>query len=306
MNKYDSYQNAAPIVAGKLIRAAGQRMLRAQAATIVLILAAVAVLLLVTLPALRNAGSIRALVLTGRAERRLLWAVLLVAPIAAVIVPITPEPVEYALTTGTAGATQAATALELALGTTVDHRRALVLVGVVVAVGLAVAAEGQGDAVAVVAGEVLVRAAGAVAVRLVGEVLAVVLAVTEPGAGNAEAVEALELILGAVGARPAMGLVRVVAAVVVAVAQPVLADAAIGARTHHMDAGRLAVLLQVGHLVGSLLLRLAGILVGLTGILAVGILLARLAGIVLDQHSQIHAERLLFVVRPAYEPIAAT
>lgn len=64
---------------------------------------------------------------------------------------------------------------------------------------------------------------------------------------NAEAVLALKLILRAVGSCAAVRLIRVIAAVVVTVAEPILIDAAIGLRAHDMQPALLALLLQLGH-----------------------------------------------------------
>lgn len=245
--QWSAYQNAASVVAGEFVGAAGQGMLRAHVAAIVLILAAIAVLLLVALPALGYAGAIGALVFAGGALGRLLLAVLLVAPVAAVVVAVTAKAIEYALSTGPAGTAQSAAALELALRTAVDDGRALQLIGVVITIAFAITAKGQRDAVAIVAGEVLVGAATAIAVRLVRVILAIVFAIADPLPRNAEAVLALKLILGAIGAGAAVRLIGVVAAVVVAIAQPVLVDAAIGLGAHHMQAALLALLLQLGH-----------------------------------------------------------
>lgn len=205
--KLVAYQNATSVVAGVFIGAASERVLRIHVAAIILILAAITVLLLVALPALGDAGAVGAFVLAGHALGRLLLAVLLIAPVPTIVVAIATEAIQYALATRTASASKTTTALEFALGATVDHGRTLVLIRVVVAVAFAVAPEGQGDAVTVVAGEVLAGAAAAIAVHFIGEVLAIVLAIAEPLPRNAEAVLALKLILGAIGACAAVRLV---------------------------------------------------------------------------------------------------
>lgn len=314
-------------------------MLWIHVAAIVFILAAIAILLLVALPALGDAGAVGAFVLAGHALRRLLLAVLLIAPVPAIIVAIATEAIQYALATWTASASKTTTALELALRAAVDHGRTLVLIRIVVTVAFAVAAEGQGDAVAVIAGEVLVGAATAIAVHLIGEVLAIVLAIAEPLARNAEAVLALELILGAIGPCATVRLVRVVAAIVVAVAEPILVDAAIRLGAHDMQAALLALLLQLGHhvvhvvavdlvgtigalhfaiatsrrlnalAIGALPLEIVADVVAATGgccPIAVATL-SQLPGIIV-YHDSIgkRAEALLFVAGGAKESIAAT
>jgi len=99
---------------------------------------------------------------------------------------------------------------------------------------LPIASKRQGDAVAIVAGKVLIRAGGAIAVGLVGEILAVVLPIAEPSPRNAESVQTLELILGAVRPSSTMRLIRIVATIIVSIAEPVLANASKGSGAHYM------------------------------------------------------------------------
>lgn len=333
-----THQNAASIVAGVLVGTAGQGMLRIHVATIVLILTAIAVLLLVTLPTLGDARAVGAFVFAGHALRWLLLAVLLITPVATIVVAIATESIQYALSTWPPSAAQTATTLELALGAAIDHGRTLVLIRIVVTIAFPIAAEGQGDAVAIVAGEVLIGAATAIAVHLIGVILAIVFAIAEPLAWYAEAILALELILGAIGACAAVRLIGVIAAIVVAIAQPILVDAAIGLGTHDMQAALLALLLQLGHhvvhvvaidLVGAIgalhlaiaasrrlnalaigalpLQIIADIVTSASGCGAIAIAtLSQLPGIVVD-HNSIgkRAETLLFIIRSTNESVAS-
>lgn len=159
---------------GELVGTAGRWVLWTHIAAIVLILAAVAVLLLVALPALGNARAIRTLVFAGCALRWLLLAILLVTPVAAIIVAVAAKAIQYTLAAGSTGPAETTTALELTLRAAIDHGRALQLVRIVIAVAFAVTAKGQGNAVAIVAGEMLIGAAAAIAVHLVRKILAIV------------------------------------------------------------------------------------------------------------------------------------
>lgn len=150
-------QDAAAVLARKLLRLARFRLLDLRLRAPLLVLPTVAVVLPVTPPPPRNTRSIVALELGRRAAAHLPWTVLLVAPVATVIVTVAPETIQDAATQTTAptpttsghscrGATPA---LELALATERHRRFAIVLVRSVCTVNVSVAAKGQGHALAI-------------------------------------------------------------------------------------------------------------------------------------------------------------